>query len=105
MADIYVTDIYGNEYVVEGHVGRKLMETLRLFEFGVAGGCGGMCSCATCHVYVDPAWVPYLPPMQSDERELIAELATFDPATSRLSCQIMFTEALDGLHVTIAPEE
>src|SRR5690606_3485958 len=85
---IYLTDIYGIEHVIEGHPGRKLMESLREHEFGVTARCGGMCSCATCHVYVDPEWIDKLPEMQSDERELITELTTYQPGVSRLSCQI-----------------
>src|SRR5690606_2656829 len=102
---IYLTDIYGIEHVIEGHPGRKLMESLREHEFGVVASCGGMCSCATCHVYVDPEWVEKLPEMQSDERELITELATYEAGVSRLSCQIPFDERLDGIKVTVAPEE
>ncbi len=105
MARIYVTDIYGNEHMVEGTPGQQLMEILREYEFGVAASCGGFCSCATCHVYVDPAWLAKLPDMQSDERELVSILSTYDKATSRLSCQVPFSEQLDGLRVTIAPEE
>lgn len=105
MARIYVTDIYGNEHMVEGTAGRQLMEILREYEFGVAASCGGFCSCATCHVYVDPAWLAKLPDMQSDERELVSILSTFDKSTSRLSCQVPFTEQLDGIRVTVAPEE
>jgi ferredoxin, 2Fe-2S len=105
MARIYVTDINGNEHMIEGAVGLKLMEILREHDFGVAASCGGFCSCATCHVYVDPAWVEKLSDMQSDERELVEMLSTFDQASSRLSCQVPFTEALDGIRVRIAPEE
>jgi ferredoxin, 2Fe-2S len=105
MARIYVTDIYGNEHMIEGAIGVKLMEILREYEFGVAASCGGFCSCATCHVYVDPEWIAKLPDMQSDERELVEMLSTFDSATSRLSCQVPFTEALDGIRLKIAPEE
>lgn len=68
MARIYVTDIYGNEHMVEGAVGLELMEILREYDFGVAASCGGFCCCATCHVYVDPAWVAKLSDMQSDEQ-------------------------------------
>ncbi len=105
VAKIYLIDIYGIEHVIEGHPGRKLMESLREHEFGVTASCGGMCSCATCHVYVDPAWIEKLPEMQSDERELVTELITYQPGVSRLSCQIPFTEKLDGIKVTVAPEE
>jgi ferredoxin, 2Fe-2S len=105
MPVIHLTDIYGNEHTIEGHVGCKLMETLREYEFGVTASCGGMCSCATCHIYVDPIWISKLPEMHSDERELITTLSTYQPPVSRLSCQVMFTEALDGIRVTVAPEE
>ncbi len=105
MPTIHLTDIYGTEHVIEGYDGRKLMETLREYEFGVTASCGGMCCCATCHVYVDPEWVPKLREMQSDERELITTLSTYQPGVSRLSCQVDLTAELDGLKVTVAPEE
>jgi 2Fe-2S ferredoxin len=63
-----------------------------------------MCSCATCHVYVDPEWQAKLPAMMSDERELLGELAHYRE-NSRLSCQLEFTPALSGLRVTVAPDE
>ncbi len=63
-----------------------------------------MCSCATCHVYVDPSWTDRLPAPQSDERELLNELSHYTEQ-SRLSCQIEFTPDLAGLRVTIAPDE
>jgi 2Fe-2S ferredoxin len=105
MPKIYLTDIYGAEHLIEGRPGRKLMESLREHEFGVIASCGGMCSCATCHVYVDPEWVDKLPEMQSDERSLISELTTYEPGRSRLSCQVVFDERLDGIRLTVAPEE
>jgi 2Fe-2S ferredoxin len=104
MAEIKVVDRDGNEHSVEGRVGLKVMETLRELDYGVAAICGGMCSCATCHVYVDSDWLDRLPPRQSDERDLLEEL-THSNDNSRLSCQLEFTEALSGLKVTIAPDE
>ena len=105
MARIYLKDIYGVEHTLEANPGVKLMEILREYEFGVTASCGGFCSCATCHVYVDPAWAGKLKDMQSDERDLLAMLTTYNAKTSRLSCQVMFTEAMDGIRLTIAPEE
>jgi 2Fe-2S ferredoxin len=105
MPSIHLTDIYGVEHVIEAPPGLKLMEILREHEYGVTASCGGFCSCATCHVYVDAAWVSRLKDMQSDERELVTMLTTFNPATSRLSCQVTFTDDLDGIHLTVAPEE
>lgn len=105
MAKMIVTDQQGTVHEVEGQAGLKLMETLREHDFGVTAICGGLCSCATCHVFVDPAWVDRLPDAQSDERELLVELMHYDPDRSRLSCQLDFTEALDGIVLTVAPEE
>ena len=104
MTLLRVIDRDGTEHRVEGKTGLKVMETLRDLDYGVAAICGGMCSCATCHVYVDPEWQGRLPPPMSDERELLNELSQCEPS-SRLSCQIEFTAELDGLRVTIAPDE
>ena len=104
MAVLRVVDRDGREHEVEGKTGVKLMETLRELDYGVAAICGGMCSCATCHVYIDREWLNRLPAAMSDERELLVELANHED-NSRLSCQVDFTEALSGLRVTIAPDE
>jgi 2Fe-2S ferredoxin len=63
-----------------------------------------MCSCATCHIYIDEDWLERLPEPMSDERELLVELAHHQD-NSRLSCQLEFTAALSGLRLTIAPDE
>ncbi|HTQ35900.1 MAG TPA: 2Fe-2S iron-sulfur cluster-binding protein [Steroidobacteraceae bacterium] len=104
MALIKVTDRDGIEHDVEGNTKFTLMENLRDLEYGVAAVCGGMCACATCHVYVDPEWLARLPPQQSDEKDLVSDLSTYRP-NSRLSCQIRFTEDLAGLKVRIADDE
>jgi 2Fe-2S ferredoxin len=104
MAVLRVVDRDGIEHEVQGKPGLKVMEILRELDYGVAAICGGMCSCATCHVYVDAEWFPRLPPSMSDERELLTELSQ-SRENSRLSCQVEFTEALSGLKVTIAPDE
>ena len=99
-----VVDRDGVEHEVEAKSGLKVMETLRELDYGVAAICGGMCSCATCHVYVDSEWLAKIPPAMSDEKELLNELSHHE-LNSRLSCQIEFTDALAGLKVTIAPDE
>jgi len=81
-----------------------LMEPLRDMDDGVTAICGGMCSCATCHVYVDEAWQAKLPAPMSDETDMLKDLVSYKP-NSRLSCQVQLSAALDGLRVTIAPEE
>jgi ferredoxin, 2Fe-2S len=104
MAVMKVVDRDGVEHEVEGKAGLKVMEVLRELDYGVAAICGGMCSCATCHVFIDPEWSDRLPAPMSDERELLSELAHFRE-NSRLSCQVELTEAVSGLRVTIAPDE
>jgi 2Fe-2S ferredoxin len=104
MALLRVVGRDGVEHQVEAKVGLKVMETLRDLDYGVAAICGGMCSCATCHVYVDPEWAGRLSPPTSDERELLANLA-HHRGNSRLSCQLQMSPELSGLPVTIAPEE
>jgi 2Fe-2S ferredoxin len=104
MALLRVVDRDGVEHEVDAKPGLKVMETLRELDYGVAAICGGMCSCATCHVYVDPEWTSKLPEPMSDERELLTELSHHEN-NSRLSCQIEFTNEMAGLRVTIAPDE
>ena len=104
MATLQVIDRDGVSHEVEAKPGLKVMEVLRELDYGVAAICGGMCSCATCHIYVDPAWADKLPPPMSDERDLLQELAHYKE-NSRLSCQVEITAALSGLKVTIAEDE
>lgn len=90
---------------ISGRRGMTVMEIIR--DSGAASIlalCNGCCSCATCHVYVDEAYLDRLPAMQSDEDDLL-DGSGHRRANSRLSCQIPFTTALDGLQVEIAPED
>ena len=100
-----VTDRDGVEHEIEGQLGVKLMETLREYDYGVTAICGGLCSCATCHIFIDPEWTARLPAPQGDEKELLVELQHYDAARSRLSCQVDFVDALDGLRLEVAPDE
>ncbi len=104
MALLKVVDRDGKEHDVEAKSGLKLMETLRELDYGIAAICGGMCSCATCHIYIDRDWAAKLPAAMSDERELLSELSHHEE-TSRLSCQVEMSDALTGMRVTIAPDE
>lgn len=67
---------------------------------GIVAECGGACSCATCHVIVDPEWYDKLPPAQNIEKDMI-EFVAEPHKTSRLSCQINVTDELDGLVVRV----
>jgi 2Fe-2S ferredoxin len=104
MPVIRVVDRDGVEREVEAPAGAVLMEPLRDLDDGVTAICGGMCSCATCHVYVDQEWVSKLPAPMSDELDMIGDLSE-RKANSRLSCQIIIKGEYGGLKVTIAPEE
>jgi 2Fe-2S ferredoxin len=68
---------------------------------GIQADCGGLLTCATCHVVVHEDWLKQLPPMGSDEDGMLAFTAQTRELGSRLSCQIMLTEALDGLQVKL----
>ena len=94
----------GAEHVVDGRAGWSVMENIRDNGFDILALCGGNCSCATCHVHVDHAWMERLKPRGADEEELL-DTSDHKTEASRLSCQVLFTAELDGLRVTIAPED
>jgi len=104
LISISVKDLDGQIHELQAHEGDSLMEALREHEWGVPAICGGLCSCGTCHVYLDTEWQNKFPPSDSDEQDL---LDVFDSAkpSSRLSCQMHLKAAHDGLKLEIAPEE
>jgi 2Fe-2S ferredoxin len=104
MFTIKVTDLDGREHELEARPDEVLMELLREQDWGVSALCGGMCSCATCHVFVDEEWLESFPLKESDEEELLEILDHFEP-NSRLSCQLRIQAAHDGLSLKLAPEE
>ena len=105
MAKLTVTDREGRQVEIDGQTGISVMENIRDLDDSVDAICGGLCSCATCHVHIDPKWMAKLPPRHDEEALLVSESEHFDPDRSRLSCQITLTEELDGLTLTVAPEE
>ena len=95
----------GMETTIEGRAGLSVMEVIRDNGFDeLLALCGGCCSCATCHVHIDEEWTKTLAPRSPDEDDLL-DSSDHKQANSRLSCQILFSEALDGMRVTIAPED
>lgn len=105
MPKLIVVTREGEERELDGESGLSVMEVIR--DGGIdelLALCGGCCSCATCHVHVDPAFADQLPPMSPDEDDLLDSSSDRD-ATSRLSCQVAFGPALDGLRVRIAAED
>ena len=77
------------------------MEVIRDWGLNIKAECGGACSCATCHVYVDEPWFSQLPPPSDDEEDLLYSTLDKKP-NSRLSCQILLNDELDGMKVTLA---
>ena len=105
MPKLIVVTRNGEEREVMGQAGLSVMEVIRDSGFDeLLALCGGCCSCATCHVHVDPEFAAKLPAMSEDENDLLESAADRD-SRSRLSCQIPFTGELDGMRVTIAEED
>lgn len=99
---ILVTDQSGTRHELEGLESWRVMEVIRDWGLDIKAECGGACSCATCHVYVDESWLKRLLPASPEEEDLLYT-APGRQANSRLSCQILLSDALDGLEVTLAP--
>jgi ferredoxin, 2Fe-2S len=105
MPQITVVNHEGEEHSVEATEGRTLMEVIRDNGFDeLLALCGGCCSCATCHVHIDAAYMEKLPAMSEDENDLL-DSSEHRNEYSRLSCQIPVTAALEGCTVTIAEED
>lgn len=105
MPKLIVTMRDGATVEIEGAEGFSVMEVLK------NGGadellaqCGGCCSCATCHVHVDPAFMDRLPPLTEDEEHLL-DTSRYRTENSRLSCQLRFGPELGGMKLAIVPEE
>lgn len=105
MPRLVVTNRAGETSEISVEEGLTVMEAIRDNGFDeLLALCGGCCSCATCHIYVDPPFADKLTAISEDEDDLL-ESSDHRGETSRLSCQVPFTAELDGLHVTIAPED
>lgn len=105
MPKISIVDRDGGERTVEAEPGSSLMETIRDAGFDdLLALCGGCCSCATCHVFIDPQWIDRVGLPSADEDDLL-DSSLHKSATSRLSCQVRIGGDLDGLKVTIAPDD
>jgi 2Fe-2S ferredoxin len=105
MPQLIVTTREGETRTLEAQSGMSAMEAIR--DAGVdemLALCGGVCSCATCHVHVDPAFAHLLPAMSEDENDLLDSSSDRDER-SRLACQIRLDDRLSGLRVTIAEED
>jgi 2Fe-2S ferredoxin len=105
MTTIKVTDRDGQQQTIQASNGTALMEALRDEGMGIAAICGGQCACATCHCFIDPDWYGQLESAGAEELELLEFLDHHKPGQSRLTCQILISDQLAGLALTISPEE
>ena len=106
MPQITILSRGGEKHVVDAEENQTLMEVIRDSGIGELDAiCGGCCSCATCHIYVDDKYLDLLPPVSEDEDILLDGSNHRKPEVSRLSCQIRISDALNGIVLEIAPED
>ena len=103
MSKLVVTDREGKPHELDGTVGWSVMEIIRENNLPIEAACGGCCACATCHVYVEEEWLDRLEKPNQDENMMLDEAFEVRD-NSRLSCQVKYTDALDGLKVPLSPE-
>ena len=100
MPKVIFIDHAGTERPVDVPNGYTIMAGAQRFDVpGIVGECGGFCNCATCHVYVDEAWLGLLPALTEHEDEMLEGTVAERKPTSRLGCQITISAALDGIVV------
>ncbi len=99
---IILLDGKGREHELEAVEGWRVMEIIRDWDLDIKAECGGACACATCHVYVSEEWAGKLAAMRDEEEDMLDSAFSVEP-NSRLSCQILMTEELDGLEIELAP--
>ena len=105
MSKLIVVTRTGEEMAVDGKAGRSVMELMRDASVpDLLALCGGSRSCATCHVWVDQAFMDKLPAVVEEENDLL-DSSSYRQPNSRLSCQLPWSDALDGLRVTLAPDD
>lgn len=104
MPEVTYTLADGSQLTVDIPVGQSVMDgSVRNNLPGIVAECGGSCSCATCHVYLDQAWAEAFDPATDEEHELL-EFADGADARSRLSCQLIMSADNSGARVTV-PED
>ncbi len=105
MPKIQVTDLSGKVSTLNATSGNTLMENLRDNGYeDILAICGGVCSCSSCHVYIEGGWYDKLDPMREDEHQLVSSTSSFK-ATSRLSCQVTMSDDMEGMEVVIAHQD
>ena len=105
MPTLVVKNREGAQTRVDAQSGISVMENIRDLDASVDAICGGLCSCATCHVFIGSDWSARLPGRSPEETMLLENSGSFDPERSRLSCQILVTDELEGLSLEVAPSD
>ena len=100
MGVIKVQDQQGKLHVLEAVEGWRIMEIIREHGLPIKAECGGACACATCQVEIAPTWIERLHALREDEEEMLDSLPIVTDY-SRLSCQLIYEEELDGLELTL----
>ncbi len=103
MGTMTVTDLEGNSQEIQATDGLSLMEIIYDAGIPIKAACFGCCSCSTCHVYIDARWLDKIDPTSEDEEDILDMVVDLNE-NSRLSCQITYNDALDGIHVTLAED-
>lgn len=103
MGKIIAIDREGIPHELQAREGLNLMEILRDAGLAIEAICGGQCICSTCHVYIDPEWEDGLPPRGDAEQVLVEDTGHYQ-GNSRLSCQLEYSDEMDGLRLVLAPE-
>ncbi|SEB62067.1 2Fe-2S iron-sulfur cluster binding domain-containing protein [Pseudomonas marginalis] len=101
MPSVIFIEVGGTHHTLEVAVGQSLMQAALDNSIpGIFGDCGGSCTCATCHAYLDPAWARHLPAITENEQGLL-EVVMNPNENSRLTCQVIMTPELEGLIVRL----
>ena len=103
MSKIFVTDREKNTHELKAEIGLTLMEIIRDAGLDIEAACGGCCACATCHLYIDTDWKEKLPKIEIEEESMLDQ-AFHVTSHSRLGCQIEYSNIINGIKVTLAPE-
>lgn len=103
MGSITVIDREGKEHQLTATIGFTIMEIIRDAGLDIEAACGGCCSCATCHIYIDEKYLDLFSPIKDDEESMLDQAFSVNKY-SRLSCQIEYEEKFSGIRVVLAPE-
>ena len=103
MSKIFVTDREKNTYELKAEIGLTLMEIIRDAGLDIEAACGGCCACATCDLYIDTDWKEKLPKIEIEEESMLDQ-AFHVTSHSRLGCQIEYSNIINGIKLTLAPE-